>query len=177
MPSPLATSARAEAVDGPVDQRFPKSRRLLKRPEFRAVYDFGSKIPGPFFLIFWRVRNDQEPSRVGLTATRKSGKSVVRTRGKRLVREAMRRHWAAAPPSLDVIFHLRRGIRDATFEQVEREVLRLLGKVRHPFPGQDFSSFLLQAQASKAKVIGLANAGGDTINAIDLVAGTELRPG
>jgi len=42
----------------------------------------------------------------------------------------------------------------------------VLGKVRHPFPGQDFSSFLLQAQASKAKVIGLANAGGDTINSI-----------
>jgi branched-chain amino acid transport system substrate-binding protein len=38
--------------------------------------------------------------------------------------------------------------------------------VRHPFPGQDFSSFLLQAQASGAKVIGLANAGADTTNAI-----------
>ena len=43
---------------------------------------------------------------------------------------------------------------------------KVLGKVRHPFPGQDFSSFLLQAQASKAKIIGLANAGGDTINSV-----------
>src|SRR5712671_4081185 len=43
---------------------------------------------------------------------------------------------------------------------------KVLGKVRHPFPGQDFSSFLLQAQASKAKIIGLANAGSDTINSI-----------
>ena len=43
---------------------------------------------------------------------------------------------------------------------------KVLGKVRHPFPGQDFSSFFLQAQASKAKIIGLANAGGDTINSI-----------
>ena len=42
----------------------------------------------------------------------------------------------------------------------------VLGTVRHPFPGQDFSSFLLQAQASGAEVIGLANAGGDTINTI-----------
>ena len=40
------------------------------------------------------------------------------------------------------------------------------GKVRHPFPSSDFSSFLLQAQASKAKIIGLANAGADTTNAI-----------
>ena len=43
---------------------------------------------------------------------------------------------------------------------------KVLGSVKHPFPGQDFSSFLLQAQASGAKVIGLANAGGDTINSI-----------
>jgi branched-chain amino acid transport system substrate-binding protein len=43
---------------------------------------------------------------------------------------------------------------------------RVLGRVRHPLNNNDFSSFLLQAQASKAKVIGLANAGGDTINAI-----------
>lgn len=43
---------------------------------------------------------------------------------------------------------------------------KVIGAVRTPFPGTDFSSFLLQAQASKAKVIGLANAGGDTINSI-----------
>ena len=43
---------------------------------------------------------------------------------------------------------------------------KVLGSVRVPLNTQDFSSFLLQAQASKAKVIGLANAGGDTINSI-----------
>ena len=42
----------------------------------------------------------------------------------------------------------------------------VVGSVRHPFPGTDFSSFLLQAQASGAPVIGLANAGGDTVDAI-----------
>ena len=43
---------------------------------------------------------------------------------------------------------------------------KVLGSVSHPLNNQDFSSFLLQAQASKAKIIGLANAGGDTINSI-----------
>ena len=47
---------------------------------------------------------------------------------------------------------------------------KVMGAVRHPFPGSDFSSFLLQAQTSKAKVIGLANAGGDTINSIKQAA-------
>lgn len=47
---------------------------------------------------------------------------------------------------------------------------KVIGKVRTPFPTQDFSSFLLQAQSSKAKIIGLANAGGDTINSIKQAA-------
>ena len=46
----------------------------------------------------------------------------------------------------------------------------VVGSVRHPFPGTDFSSFLLQAQASGADVIGLANAGGDTVNSIKQAA-------
>ncbi|RYZ12287.1 MAG: ABC transporter substrate-binding protein [Comamonadaceae bacterium] len=49
---------------------------------------------------------------------------------------------------------------------VERGGGKVVGSVRHPLNTSDFSSFVLQAQASKASVIGLANAGGDTINAI-----------
>jgi len=54
---------------------------------------------------------------------------------------------------------------------------KVVGKVRTPFPGQDLSSFLLQAQASKAKVIGLANAGGDTINSIKQAAEFGITKG
>jgi branched-chain amino acid transport system substrate-binding protein len=53
---------------------------------------------------------------------------------------------------------------------------KVLGSVRHPFPGSDFSSFLLQAQASGAKVIGLANAGADTTNAIKQAAEFGITP-
>ncbi len=60
---------------------------------------------------------------------------------------------------------------------------KVLGNVRHPLNTSDFSSYLLQAQASKAKVIGLANAGGDTINTIKqgaefgiMKAGQKLVP-
>jgi branched-chain amino acid transport system substrate-binding protein len=63
---------------------------------------------------------------------------------------------------------------DAFFLALERDTAavvkksggKVLGEFRHPVPGTDFSSFLLQAQASKAKIIGLANAGGDAINSI-----------
>jgi branched-chain amino acid transport system substrate-binding protein len=53
-----------------------------------------------------------------------------------------------------------------TAAAVEASGGKVLGKVRHPLNTNDFSSFLLQAQSSKAKIIGLANAGGDTINSI-----------
>jgi branched-chain amino acid transport system substrate-binding protein len=54
---------------------------------------------------------------------------------------------------------------------------KVLGRVRHPLATQDFSSFLLQAQASKAKIIGLANAGGDTINSIKQAAEFGITKG
>jgi len=47
---------------------------------------------------------------------------------------------------------------------------KVLGTVKHPLNSSDFSSFLLQAQASKAKIVGLANAGGDTTNSIKQAA-------
>ena len=57
-----------------------------------------------------------------------------------------------------------------TGEVVEKNGGKVLGKVRHPLNTNDFSSFLLQAQASKAQIIGLANAGGDTIKSIQQAA-------
>src|SRR6188508_1014435 len=57
-----------------------------------------------------------------------------------------------------------------TGEVVEKNGGKVLGKVRHPLNTSDFSSFLLQAQSSKAKIVGLANAGGDTINSIKQAA-------
>lgn len=53
---------------------------------------------------------------------------------------------------------------------------KVLGSVRHPFPGSDFSSFLLKAQSSGAQVIGLANAGNDTINSVKQAAEFGITP-
>ena len=57
-----------------------------------------------------------------------------------------------------------------TMEVVKKNGGKVLGAVRAPINTQDFSSFLLQAQGSKAKIIGLANAGGDTVNSIKQAA-------
>jgi len=59
--------------------------------------------------------------------------------------------------------------RDTT-QAVQKAGGKVIGSVKVPLNNQDFSSFLLQAQSSKAKIIGLANAGGDTINSIKQAA-------
>jgi branched-chain amino acid transport system substrate-binding protein len=63
-----------------------------------------------------------------------------------------------------------------TAEVVTANGGKVLGSVRHPFPGTDFSSFLLKAQSSGAKVIGLANAGTDTQNSIKQAAEFGITP-
>ena len=57
-------------------------------------------------------------------------------------------------------------LQNDTSRVVEAAGGKVLGSVRHPLAASDFSSFLLQAQSSKAQILGLANAGGDTINSI-----------
>ncbi|HVE09402.1 MAG TPA: ABC transporter substrate-binding protein [Paraburkholderia sp.] len=59
-----------------------------------------------------------------------------------------------------------KALEKATADVVKANGGQVLGEVRHPLSASDFSSFLLQAQSSKAQILGLANAGGDTINSI-----------
>ena len=121
-------SATNAAPDG--DQSFPKSRRLLRRADFQRVYSEGDKIPGPYFLLFSLRREPPGPCRIGLTASRKVGKAVVRNRAKRLLREAVRRHWDATPDGYDCVLHVRRQIREAGYADVEAEVLRTMRRAR-----------------------------------------------
>ena len=80
--------------------------------------------------------------------------------------EGRRRHLVLPDRRL----RLRRGARARHHGGHRRTAARCVGGVKHPLNTPDFSSFLLQAQASKAKIIGLANAGGDTTNSIKQAA-------
>src|ERR1700728_881075 len=65
-----------------------------------------------------------------------------------------------------VDYALGKGIEAEASKYIEAHGGKVLGSSRHPVGASDFASFLLQAQGSKAQVIGLANAGGDTINSV-----------
>ena len=82
-----------------------------------------------------------------------TGKSIVKTGGK---------SWFF----LTADYAFGHALERDTTAVVEANGGKVVGHVNVPLNNQDFSSFLLQAQASKAQIIGLANAGGDTINAI-----------
>jgi ribonuclease P protein component len=112
--------------------RFPKSSRLLKRADFRRVYDEGKKLPSASFsAICLRRQGDgsQEGSpRVGLTVPRALGNAVQRNRLRRRMREAIRRElWRLEGP-LDLVFHPRRSAGSTPLPMLRREVERILAK-------------------------------------------------
>src|SRR3569832_1355192 len=90
---------------------------------------------------------------------------------------------AAVKSGLDTWFFLTadyafgQDLEKDTSAVVTRTGGKVLGSVRHPLNTSDFSSFLLQAQASKALVFGFANAGGDTVNAIKQAAEFGITKG
>ena len=75
--------------------KFPKSDRLLKRDEFRRVYEQGRKLQGRYFTAFV-LPSERERPRLGITTTRKIGNAVERNRARRLLREALDAQLASA---------------------------------------------------------------------------------
>jgi len=101
---------------------YPKANRLLRRAEFRKVYDEGVKVAmGCFAAFCWRSPETSGP-RIGFTAPRALGKAVVRNRIKRRVREALRKRLAQIDPHLWIVINLRRAALTAPFRQIETEV-------------------------------------------------------
>lgn len=110
---------------------WPRSRRLLRRTDFLAVYEEGRRVAAPHFLIFSRFRASQMPSRFGITVSRKQGGAVLRNRLRRRTRELLRRHGTQLGRGWDVVVHPRAGVALAEWEVLDREIKELLERVRH----------------------------------------------
>ena len=78
---------------------------------------------------------------------------------------------------ITVNFALGQGIEAEASSYIEKHGGKVLGSSKHPLGTSDFASLLLQAQSSKAKVIGLANAGGDTVNAVKQASEFGIQSG
>lgn len=127
----VSASATSRGRPGPASEPrlgFPPERRIRKRAEFRAVYDGGTRVGTKLFAVFARTTGSGLPGRVGFTVTRKMGNAVVRNRCKRLLREAVRKHWSLVPDGVDMVLHARPGLAEARAEDVENAVVRTLPK-------------------------------------------------
>ncbi|WP_316214181.1 ABC transporter substrate-binding protein [Bradyrhizobium sp. SZCCHNR2032] len=78
---------------------------------------------------------------------------------------------------ITVNYALGQGIEAEATNYIDKRGGKVLGSAKHPLGTSDFASFLLQAQSSRAKVIGLANAGGDTINVVKQAAEFGIQQG
>lgn len=106
---------------------FPKSRRILKRAEFRKVYDQGFKVPSSCFVAFcWQNPEPTDGPRVGFTTPRALGKATLRNRMKRRLRETIRRRLAAIGPGWNIVWNLRRGALTVPQSVLDGEVDKVL---------------------------------------------------
>jgi ribonuclease P protein component len=98
---------------------------MLKPGEFRGVYQKGLRIAGPYFAAFCLKRDGGGNPKIGLTVPRALGKSVVRNRIKRKLRECIRLRLHRLPEGWSVVFNPRRAALNAGFEPLLREVERV----------------------------------------------------
>ena len=112
-------------------QGFPSSRRILKRANFQTIYQTGNRIGSRLFTVFARDTKSKVLGRIGFTATGKIGNAVERNRCKRLLREAIRKHWNLLPDGTEIILHARQGLKTAQASEVENEIVRVLRKTVH----------------------------------------------
>lgn len=107
--------------------RLQRSCRLRRRVEFQRVYEQGIRAGGRYMVVFVRPRDDGGPgaTRIGVTASRRVGNAVVRSRCKRRLRELYR---IDAPifdgRRVDVVINARHGCAAAPWSEVQREYRR-----------------------------------------------------
>lgn len=115
---------------GGTGQRLLAQERLRRRADYLRCYRTGRRRHGSLAILYF-VPNPLGHPRLGITASRKVGKAVVRHRLKRRIKEIYRR-WKdrGQLPALDLIIHLKPEAGKADFQAIRSELLRLLSGVR-----------------------------------------------
>jgi ribonuclease P protein component len=97
----------------------------VRRGDFDAVYRAGKRRASPLFTVFFRA-NQLPLSRFGFSIKKALGGAVVRNRIRRRIREIVRCHRQEIPAGWDIVIHPKNAVRDAPFEALTTELLRLL---------------------------------------------------
>ena len=108
----------------PAPHAFPKDFRLLRRAQFKRVYDEGQRRSTPLCTMFFKS-NGLPQTRLGITAPVRLGNAVFRNRLKRRLREVFRLHRASISGGWDIVLNPRQAVAKVAFPTLERELLRL----------------------------------------------------
>jgi ribonuclease P protein component len=127
MPGP---ESRPRSAQGAAGQRLPPEERLRRRADYLRCYRTGRRRHGSLAILYF-LPNQLEAPRLGITASRKVGNSVVRHRLKRRIKEVYRR-WQdrGLLPALDLVVHLKPEAGKSDFPALRSELLRLLSALR-----------------------------------------------
>lgn len=107
-----------------------KRERIRKNKEFRNVYRKGKSYANSLLVLYvLKNRNNSNYNRVGISVSKKVGKSVVRSRVKRLISEAYRLKKNDLKNGHDLVFIARVSSKDKGYEEIENAVVNLIKKV------------------------------------------------
>lgn len=128
------TVPHAPVPPGGTGHAFPKALRLLRRAEFRRVYEQGQRRSASLCTVFY-CSNGLAHSRLGITVPVRVGKAVTRNRIKRRLREIFRLNRSRIPGGWDLVVNPRAQAAEADFAKLAREFLRLMPKAQAPGSG------------------------------------------
>jgi ribonuclease P protein component len=106
-----------------------RDARITRSSEYARIYGTGIKVPGKYLILF-AARAGESGARVGITVSGKVGKAVERNRAKRRIREALKLELnEPTAPRSEMVFVARAAIKTATFEDIRKDIKKLIGKV------------------------------------------------
>lgn len=106
-----------------------KYERLTKNFEFKNVYKAGKRWSCHFFNMY-TLKKKGNSIRLGISVSKRVGKSVVRNKTKRRIREAFRKNVPKMKKGFDIVISAKPAINSADFHEIEKELIRLLKKGR-----------------------------------------------
>ena len=118
-----SSSARSGRVPG-------RENRVRKRAEYLEIQGDGVRVSGDCLVFICKRRAEGSPLRLGITASRKIGGAVQRSRARRLIREAFRAVFGELPGALDIVVIVRRPLGDRKMAAVLDEWKRALPRIR-----------------------------------------------
>ena len=107
-----------------------RANRVRKRAEFLDIQSGGVRVNGDCLVFVVKRRPPGSPLRLGITASRKIGNSVQRSRAKRLIREGFRAVFGELPDALDIVVIVRRPLGERKMQALLEEWQRALPRIR-----------------------------------------------